>query len=190
MENSRLVMLISPNEVKAIGQVNYNVNDDTIGYAIRTAQDIYLEDLIGTLLYHRLQELVYNAVSGLEDNIDEAENAEYAILLDEYVEPYLIAKTTVECLLPLTYKVRNVGVTKNTDSNILASQLQELQYVLNYNNTQVAHYATRLSKYLCENKSLFPELNVKGNCCGKKARIGREYANNAIFFGGGGGCCK
>lgn len=183
-------MLICPDDVKAISQVNYNVNDDTIGYAIRTAQDIYLEDLIGTLLYHRLQELVYNSVAGLEDNIDEAENTEYAILLDEYVTPYLVAKTAVECLMPLTFKVRNIGVSKNSDTNIQSAQLQELQYVLTYNNTQVAEYATRLSSYLCENKSLFPELDVKGSCCGKKARIGRRYANNPLFLGGTGKCCK
>lgn len=187
----RNAMLISPDEVKAISQVNYNVQDDTIGYAIRTAQEIYLNEIIGTALYYRLQELVYNAIVGNEDNIDAVANVEYAVLLDEYITPYLVAKSAVECLMPLSFKVRNLGVTKDSDTNVNTVNIDELKYVITYNETQVAEYATRISQFLYRNKDNYVELNNCTTCGVKEAQIGRKYANTPLFIGNNNGCkCK
>lgn len=179
----RNVMFISPNSIKANGLINYNVDDTTIGYAIRNAQNIYLIEIIGSRLFSRLKQLIYNAIASLPDNIDEPENAEYAILLDEFIEPYLIARVTVDSLIPLSYKMRNIGVSKDSDTNIAQASIEELKYLINWNNTQVAEYATRLSKYLCENKDVFEELDDKCGCGGNYPILGHKYANVPLYLG-------
>lgn len=186
----RNVMFISPDDVKVIGLVNYNVQDDTIGFAIRTSQEVYLQEIIGTLLYHRLQELVYNAIVGAEDNIDGFENTEYAVLLEEFIEPYLTAKTAVEVLMPLTFKIRNIGLSKDSDENIDAAYMDDLKEVINYYSTHVAEYAKRLSKYLCENKELFVELTDGCNCGGNDALLGYKFVNTPLYLGLKNKCCK
>lgn len=182
MREWRNVMLISPSEIKGKENVNYNVSDDTIGYSIRTAQELYLQEIIGTALYHKLQELVYNAVAGKPDTIDDAENVDYAMLLDEFISPYLAAATTVELLMPLSMKIRNIGVSQNSDTNINATSVNDIKYMLNYYNVRVAMYATRISHYLCENKSVFPELITDG-CCGQDALIGTEFQPTSLYLG-------
>lgn len=191
MREWRNVMLISPSDVKGIENVNNNVTDDTIGYAIRTAQDVYLQDIIGTPLLHKIQELVYNAVAGNPDTIDDAANVDYAMLLDEFITPYLAAATTVELLLPISMKIRNIGVSQNTDTNINSVSLNDIRMQINYYNVRVAMYATRISQYLCENKSVFPELENDG-CCGQKALIGTKFQPTNLWLGNKkkGRCCN
>lgn len=190
MKEYNKIMLISPSEIKATENVNYNTSDETIGYSIRTAQDTYLQEIIGTALYDKIRLLVFNSINHIEDNIDDAENAEYAILLDDYISPYLASKTMVELLMPISYKVRNVGVSKNSDININSASDNELKYLLNMYEVRVANYATKLSQYLCRNKELFPELD---DCpsCGQKALIGYKFQPTRLYLGKGKkGCCN
>lgn len=182
MREFKDVMLISPSEIKGIENVNYNVDDNEIGYAIRNAQDIYLQEIIGKPLLEKLQMLVYNAVKGEPDNIDEPENADYAILLDEYVGNYLAAATTVELLMPLSLKIRNFGVSQNSDSNINASYTNDIKYLINYYNVRAKLYATRLSRFLCNHKELFPELESNG-CCGETGMIGQKFQPTNLYLG-------
>ena len=76
------VMLISPDTIKAMGEIDQNVDDGVIGASIRAAQNIYVQTVIGTNLLNRLQELVYNAITGKRENINDPKNAHYKALLD------------------------------------------------------------------------------------------------------------
>lgn len=183
MKEYRKTMLIAPDDVKAISMVNYNVSDDIIGNAIRTSQEIYLEEILGTDLYHKVQLLVYNSIVGEEDNIEKEENTFYATLLDEYIEPFLIAKTAVECLMPLTFKVRNLGVVKDNDTNINSISIEELKNVITYNETQVCTYATRLSRFLDVSKDFLTESGIN-YCCNKNNGLyGKIFANIPLYLG-------
>ena len=44
------VMLISPDTIKAMGEIDKNVDDGVIGASIRAAQHIYVQTVIGTNL--------------------------------------------------------------------------------------------------------------------------------------------
>ena len=55
MSDYKKVMLISPDDVKSTGNINYNVDDEVIGAAIRTAQNIYLTDVLSSELVEKLQ---------------------------------------------------------------------------------------------------------------------------------------
>lgn len=171
------VMLISPDEVKTSSQVNYNFDESVLGAAIRTAQNIYLTDIIGVGLVTKLQTLVYNAIKGLSDSIEDASNADYKTLLDEYVTPFLVAKTQVECCIQSSFQIRNMGIVQDSDTNVRAAALSDIKYVKDYYDTQSCTYATSLSKYVAEHKSSYPEA---GKCFKAK-----EYANTGLWLGKG-----
>lgn len=181
-------MLVSPRKIKDSGLLSLNVDDAYIGAAIRTAQMVHLVDAIGTDLVEKLQLLVYNKVNNVSGatNIDSEENIQYKVLLDEYVTPALISKTIVESALRMSLKIRNMGVVRNSDTNVNYAQLADIKYLMSYEETDYNHYLNRMAEFLCDNKEAFPESNYDCGCMPKK-----KFANIQIWLGDGKkGCCK
>ena len=77
-------LLISWTKVKQYSDVNDSLDPDLIKNAIREAQDIQLQRVIGTLLYEKLTDLVKN------NEMDDAANAVYKTLLTSYIQDMLL----------------------------------------------------------------------------------------------------
>lgn len=187
----RSVMLASPDAIKGATYINSNVDDGMVGSAIRETQDIHLQSIIGSELMLRLQELVYNSIKGLEDGIDDQGNECYKSLLDLYVLPYLEAKVQAVLVLMVAYKTRNLGLIHASDTNLNAVPMDDVLKLQQRYNGVAAKHATALSKYLCINKSCFPELS---NDCGcvpfVKPQIGKTFVHTGLWLGGkGSDCC-
>lgn len=178
MNNFRNTLLISVKELKSNGTLfSNNVDDGYLNSTIITCQEVYLEQVTGTALYHKLQELVYNQITGQEDGIYTPGNEAYRDLLEEMVKPYLKARATVDILYPVSYKIRNMGVMKSSDTNLQNADMSDIKYLEKQYLTYVAEYEQRLSKYLCENKELFPELEADVPAYFDKPSVGKNYAN-------------
>ena len=184
MNDIKKVMLVAPDDVKT-AYVNYNVDDSLVGASIREAQDIHLQSIIGSNLLYRLQELVYNAINEEDDNIEDSGNTLYRELLDDYVNPYMVSKSQAVLCVPLSYKLRNLGITKTNDENIQQTSLKEVMAMQRRFNTTSAFYATRLSKYLCLHRDDFEELKQTECSCGLfvPAVIGKTFVETGLVLG-------
>ena len=92
MSNYRNTLLISANELKVNNTlISANIDDNYLASTIVTCQEVYLEQITGTALYHRLQELVYNQITNSQtgDKINDVAMADYKNFLEEYVKPFL-----------------------------------------------------------------------------------------------------
>ena len=176
-------MLISPNTIKNMSLVNLNVDDTDLAASIRIAQNIYLRDIIGTDLLNTLRELVYNKIKGLEPSIDDADNVQYKTLLDDFIKDVLAYKAVAEACKRVSYKIRNVGVAQNSDTNINASDSTAIKELRAEYDTYFNDAANRLIEFLKENKTAFPEL--EGKCvCGKKLpNLNAKSGNCGLFLG-------
>ena len=184
MNDIKKVMLVSPDDVKT-AYVNYNVDDSLVGASIRETQDIHLQSIIGSNLLYRLQELVYNAINEEDDNIEDSGNTLYKELLDDYVNPYMVSKSQAVLCAPLSYKLRNLGITKTNDDNIQQTSLKEVMAMQRRFNTTSAFYATQLSKYLCLHRDDFEELKQTECGCGLfvPAVIGKTFVETGLVLG-------
>ena len=184
-------MLISPSAVKASTYLTNNVDDGMVGAAIREAQEVHLQSIIGSELLYRVQELVYNAITGNTDTIDDEINACYKELLDLYITPYMEQKVQAVLVLMVAYKTRNLGVIHASDTNLNAPSMDDVLAVQQRYNGVAARYATALSKYLCQNKVCFPELTSEGcNCTPYVApQIGKTFVHTGLWLGGKGNIC-
>ena len=178
MNNFRNTLLISVKELKSNGTLfSNNVDDGYLNSTIITCQEVYLEQVTGTALYHKLQELVYNQITGEPDGIYAPGNEAYKELLEEMVKPYLKARATVDVMYPIAYKIRNAGVMRNSDTNLQPADMNDIKYLEKQYLTYVAEYEQRLSKYLCDNKELFPDLEADVPAYFDKPNLGKDYAN-------------
>ena len=181
MENNfRTTLLISAKELKNNGTIiSGNIDDNYLSSTIVTCQEVYLEQITGTALYHKLQMLVYNQITGQEDGIYDPGNEDYRELLEEMVKPYLKARATVDILYPVSYKIRNMGVMKSSDTNLQNADMSDIKYLEKQYNTYVAEYEQRLSKYLCANKEKFEELSSDVPEYFDQPSLGKDYANES-----------
>ena len=168
------VYLISPSTVKAMTSANLNVSDDILSYAIRNAQDMHLRFIVGDDILASLKKQAEQKINKVKDSIDEP----YNTLLYDYVLPFLAAQSVVEACIPMTFKIRNIGVVKNNDTNAETLQLSDVLRIKNYYEGIACDAANRLSKYLNDNSKDFVEL--KGKC---QCKINKHYAAVGLWLG-------
>lgn len=177
------ILLIGSGEVVNVSIINQNVSDDYISYAIRDTQNIDLQAIIGTALLNKIKELVYNKIKGLENSISDDENAAYNELLEGFIKPYLTHMCVCNVLIPISFKVRNMGVIKTTSTNIQNADMDDIKYLMEYYNNQASFYETRLSKFLCTYKSAFPELDENTEAWMTSPLVGKSFATTSLFLG-------
>lgn len=152
MENYRNTLLTSEEYIKSFTSISENLAGDYILSGVFTAQEEFLQTIISSALYFKLQELIYNS------EIEEPENAKYKYLLDNYIQQYLAFRTVADVLPLINWKISNFGLHKDTDENIVAASESEFDSVRKYYIYKSDFYCRRLQKYLLAHKDDFPEL--------------------------------
>lgn len=168
------IYLVSPDDVKAASNINYNVDDGDVASAIRTAQNIYLRDIIGDNLLNALQEMVSGGT--LE------ENPAYEELLNDYISEYLTYKACVEITVPISLKIRNIGVSQDYDTNVQAAQLRNIAEIADYYETQAIDKANRMIDFIIKNRAAFPEIDTVCTC-GQEPPHLQKRANTNLYLG-------
>lgn len=169
-------LLISWTKVKQYSDVNDSLDPSLIKTAIREAQDIQLQRVIGTLLYEKLTDLVKN------NEMDDAANAVYKTLLTSYIQDMLLYASYYNLLEYVFIRPRNNGLLtpqggENSESVDKTRYEMKRTSVLN----KFEYYADRLSRYLVEEESSFPELTENTLLYQQVADYGSQYRSPVVF---------
>lgn len=141
------ILLISENTIKQNSLVSNNVDGKYIQNAIRTAQDISLQPIIGQKLFQRLCDGVSN------NNLNELETE----LISTYIQPVLLNAVMSDLILQLSYKFRNLGAVQTVDTNVVIPSLTDLEYIRNDYSMKCTFYQNRLSDFLEANCTKFSQ---------------------------------
>lgn len=145
------IFLISEKTVKENTIIPDNLQSQFLQQAITEAQEIYLQEIIGTKLLNYLCELVRTNViveEGYED---------YKYLLDEYITPFLQYRVLTDLQIPLYSKDRNLGVITTNDDRVNNVAFGDVQKIMQHYQNKASFYSNRLSKYLCKNKNKYKQ---------------------------------
>lgn len=132
-----------------------NVDTDKFIFFIKTAQEIHIQNYLGTKMYEGLT----NAMP----DIDLPVNARWKILLDEYVVPMLIWFTQVDYIPFASYQIRNGGMFKHRSENADTVSKDEVDYLVEKARTNAEWYSRRFIDYMSFNQQLFPEYTSNAN---------------------------
>lgn len=141
-------LLISEKYVKTQSNIQDNVWGDFLTPAIREAQDIELQPIIGRPLYKKILKEVENK------DVEER----FKTLIEDWIQPYLLYQTIVSLIPIIGTKLGNIGTVISNDEhvqNLSSSERENLEYRYRY---LADHYKSELQKYLLANKDLYPEL--------------------------------
>ena len=165
-------LFISRNDIIKNTPLQGAIDADALLPFVRTAQDKYLKNLLGTILFDYLQaQIVANTVSSL--------SVYYQDLLDDYIKNSLMWYACVEYIPFSSVQFKSNGAVKQQSEQGIAPSKAEIDYLKAQAQTNADYYALRLQNYLIAYSQNIPQyLQSIGN----QTQIYPDQSNQ--YFGG------
>lgn len=146
------VLLTSTDYIKTYSNISDNIDDSYILPALLVAQRQYLEECLGTALVRKMQELVDSELIEIEDN------AKYKILLEDYVQEFLVFQSLVELAKIISFKFNNFGISRTDDEKMYNVSFDEVFRLSDHYQKKADYFMYRMQRFLIANYSDYPEL--------------------------------
>ena len=149
------VYFVTENYIKQTTALTKNVDANEIMPFIATAAQTWMQSILGTYFFDYLL-AKYNAETLNSDEI----------VLVEKMQPAVAWRAASDCVLELTYQLKNKGLQKQSGDNSDSVDLSEMGFVKTHYENKAEFFESFVVKYLKLNKDLFPELTDKLNDSG------------------------
>lgn len=146
-------LFITRDDIVKFTALNGNIDTDKFIQYIAIAQDIHLQNYLGSKLFKKLNDGI------VANNLTQT----YKDLLSDYIKPMLIHWSMVEFLPFSAYTIANKGVFKHTSESATSVDKSEIDYLVEKERSVANHYTTRFIDYMSFNQSKFPEYNLNSN---------------------------
>ena len=134
--------------------IDGNTDVDKLLPFIKIAQQIDIQNLLGTDLYNKISADITSGASG-----GTGLSGNYLTLVNTYVQPTLIWFAQMNYIPFAAYSIKNGGVFKGSSETAETVNKNEVDYLVDKAREYANYYSTRLVDYLQFNTDLFPEYN-------------------------------
>ena len=142
-------LFISRTDLVKNSIIDGNTDSDKYIQFIRIAQEIEVQNYLGTDLYNKISaDIIAGTLSG-----------DYLNLVNDYVQPMLIWWAQVNYIPYAAYQIKNGGVFKHTSENAESASRSEVDYLVQKARNTAEYYTRRFVEYMNFNSNLFAEYN-------------------------------
>jgi hypothetical protein len=150
--SSTTALFVSEQRLKQWTNLDDNVRVDEITPFIIQAQDIYIQDQLGTKFFNAIADgIITNTLTADENTF-----------LQNYIGPTLMQYALYLMMPGLKYHLTDKGVLSGSSENATQTTLDELKYLRQTTLNTAEFYAERLREYLLDNPGLFPDYDTPG----------------------------
>jgi len=146
------VLFISEQKLKDNTPITDNVDSSELRFAIQQSQAIQLQESLGTNLYEYLLKIVDDNTVNTDVSL-----IRYKELLNNFIQPTLIAWSYYLALDNFWVKFMNVGLVQNRNEQGSAVDLKTLQYLKNNAKNQAEFQDNLLRRHLLFRSGWYPE---------------------------------
>jgi hypothetical protein len=147
-------LLITRKDVVKFTAMNGNVDTDKFIQYIKIAQDVHIQNYVGTELLKAIQTKITNSTL----------TGDYLSLVTDYIKPMLIHWAMVEYLPFAAYTIANKGVYKHSSENAENVSKEEVDFLMEKERDIAQYYTDRFISYMSFNaSSKFPEYYTNNN---------------------------
>ncbi len=146
-------LFITTDDLRRKSIIGGAVDADKFVQFIEVAQDIHIQNYLGTKLYNKISTLIVN------DTIDDAGNAVYKTLLNDYLTPMLIWFAQSDYYMFASYQVSNGGVFRHRSESSETPSMQEIKSLVDSSRDKAEFYVRRFLDYMDNNNNSYPEYN-------------------------------
>ena len=164
--------ILSEAKFREFTDVNDMLDTALIKNAIREAQDIHLQRIIGTKLYDKiLSDINGDTLAGV-----------YKTLVDYYLQDFLLYAAYYESLEAIYIRPRNNGLLTPTGGENSIEVDRSLYNVKRQSvENKMEFYAEKLSQYISEEEASFPELNTNNKAYEQNPDYSTQYRSPIVF---------
>ena len=132
-----------------------NISTDKFIQFIKIAQEIDVQQIMGTDLYNGLIDAM--------PNIEDAGNERWKKILDDYIVPMLIWYAQANYYPFAAYQIKQGGVFKHTSENSISVDKNEVDFLVEKARTNAEWYSRRFIDFMCFNQTTYPEYTSNTN---------------------------
>lgn len=163
-------LFITRNDIIKQTPLQGAIDADKLLPFIRTAQDKYILNLLGTVLFNKLQ-------SDITDGTPFT--GYYETLVEDYIKPTLVWYSCVEYIPFSGISFKSEGSFKHQSESSISPGKNEIDYLLSKALNNADYYATRMQDYLIAYSVQIPEFFES---VGNATQIYPDQTNQ--YFGG------
>jgi hypothetical protein len=146
---SKNILLISDNILKERTAIHGNIDPKLIYPDIKYVQDAFIKPVLGSALFDKIQTLIG------DNTINDPGNADYKLLLDEYIIDTLIYYTLAELPVNLSYQFWNKGVVRKQGQDTDLPTMADLVDISNRHKSKAEYYANRMKLFIIDQNGRF-----------------------------------
>jgi hypothetical protein len=165
-------LFITRNDIIKNTPLQGSIDADRLLNFVRTAQDKYILNLLGTVLFYKLQEDITN---GTFNTL----GAAYQDLMKDHIKPTLIWYACVEYIPFSSVQFKSEGAVRHETETAKAVSKNDVDYLLQKSMSNADYYATRMQNYLISFSNQIPEYYES---VGNQTQIYPDMGN--AYFGG------
>lgn len=140
-------LFVTLDDIKKFTALNGNIDPDKLIQFVSIAQDIHIQNYLGTDLYDKIN----------SDIIGSSLTGAYLTLVNNYIKPMVIHWAMVEYLPFAAYTIANKGVYKHGSENGETVDKSEVDYLVEKQRDIAEHYTKRFIDYMCNNSATYSE---------------------------------
>ncbi len=146
-------LFVTTEDIKKFTALNGNVDPDKFIQFVKISQDTHIQEYLGTRLFVKINDDI------VSDDLAEP----YTSLLTTYIKPMVIHWALYEYLPFASYQIANKGIYKGGSETSETVSKEEVDYLINKQQSIAQHYTTRFKDYMCFNQASFPEYYENAN---------------------------
>jgi len=142
------VLFINRDDLVKNTIIDGNVQADKLMHFVKLAQQIHVQNYLGTDLYEKISDLI---------RTDAISSTVYETLLVDYVQPMLIHYAMVDYLPFAAYQIKQGGIYKHVSENAETVDKNEVDYLVEKERSLAEYFTRRFIQFMDFNQSSYPE---------------------------------
>ncbi len=162
-------LFITQNDLKNNSIVDGSVDPDKFIQFVKIAQEIHIQNFLGTRLYERL-------INYIETNNNPQDTDPEKILLDEHVKNMTIFWSLVEYTPFASYQITNKAVLRHSSETAENVSKSDVDFLVKKYRDIAQYYTDRFVDFIIYNQTTYPEYNTNSE--------DDRYPSRDSYFGG------
>jgi len=168
-------LFITRNDIIKNSPLQGAIDADALLPFVRTAQDKYIKNLLGTVLFEYLQAQITAGTVG-------ALSVYYQDLLDDHIKYTLLWYSCVEYIPFSSVQFKANGAVKQQSEQAVTPSKAEIDYLKGQAQANADYYALRLQNYLVAYSQNIPQfLQSVGNSTQIYPDLTNQYMSNIVL---------
>lgn len=147
-----MIYFVTENYLKTKTPITQNVSAQDVMVFVEPSACSWMQSILGTYFFNHLLD-GYNNQTLTQDEE----------LLVAKIQPAVAWRAASDCVLGLTYQLKNKGLQKQNGDNSESVELTETQFVMRHYEQKAEWFEAMVRKFILNNKNLYPQFMSKQN---------------------------